>query len=133
MSLCNPCQAAGSLPACLDTLTVGKISSTSANVYVYIKNHTTDAAPVRFSTTSDEDGYIDLDLGTWEPMPNHSYELWVTLRTAKNQDCKEDIQPADCDSPYITTAYSCFALKFEYIDDDALERVYYTSATITVE
>ena len=132
MSVCNPCQQANSLPSCLDTLVVGKIDSTSTAVYVYLKNHTTDAPPVRFDAVSDEDGYVEFDLGSFEPMPNHSYEIWITLTTAKNLDCREDMQPADCDNPYITTTYTCFALTFTYVDDEALERLYYVSQTITV-
>ena len=132
MSLCNPCENANKLPACLDTLVVGKIDSLNTAVYVYVQNNTLGGAPIRFDATSDADGYVEFDLGLFEPMPNQSYEIWITLTTAKNLSCKEDIQPADCDNPYITTTYTCFTLQFYYVDTEDLMRTYYVSQTITL-
>lgn len=132
MSLCNPCAKANDLPACLDTLLVGRITAVNTSVYVYVRNNTTEAAPIRFTAISDADGYVEIDLGLFEPMPNHSYEIWITLATAKNLGCKEDMQPADCENPYITDTYSCFTLQFYYVDGSDLMRTYYLTQTITL-
>ena len=132
MSLCNPCQNTNKLPACLDTLVVGKIDSLDTAVYVYVQNNTLSAPPIRFDAVSDEDGYVEIDFGLFEPMPNHSYEIWITLTGAKNLGCKEDIQLADCDNPYITDTYTCFTIRFYYVDGEDLMRTYYISQTITL-
>jgi hypothetical protein len=121
MSVCNPCLETDTLPVCVTSLIVGTISSLTKDVHIYVKDITTGKV-VRFEETSDGAGLVTITgLGT-EPdfMPDHSYELWITLADATSIEDKEDITV-----PNAAETTECIALNFEYTGES------YTSITIT--
>lgn len=120
MTVCNPCLTTDIIPVCVTSLVVGSISSLNTDVFVYVKDITTSKV-VRFEETTDGAGLITITGLDTEPdfMPNHSYELWVTLATATSIDDREDITV-----PNAGTTTECIALCFEYTGEE------YASITI---
>lgn len=90
MSLCNPCSASKPVLACTTDLTVGTISSLSTAVFVYLKNHTTGFIK-RYDVTTTIAGLVVITLSSNDIMPDHDYELWVSLASATNTDERENI------------------------------------------
>lgn len=121
MSVCNPCLETDTLPVCIDSLIVGTISSLTTAVFIFVKDITTGKI-VRFEETSDGAGLVTITGLDTEPdfMPNHSYELWITLALATSIEAKEDITV-----PNAAASTECISLNFEYTGEE------YTSITIT--
>lgn len=85
MSICNPCSKTKAVLACATDLTIGTIANLSTAVYVYIKNHTTGFTK-RYDVTSSGAGVVVITLVTNDIMPDHDYEVWITLASATNID-----------------------------------------------
>jgi hypothetical protein len=75
--------------SCTTTLTVGDSAYNTTAVYVYIKNNTTGRL-YRFSVTTDGAGLITANISSVQMIPDHNYELWVTLASATNTEEKID-------------------------------------------
>lgn len=87
MSVCNPCNKTKPVLACTSTLTVGTLSTyPNTSVHVYLKNHTTGGYIERYVVTTTAGGSVQIALTSNQIMPDHNYELWVTLATATNTD-----------------------------------------------
>jgi hypothetical protein len=124
MSVCNPCTATEPIANCITDLVVGKISSLSTAVYVFLHNITLDKI-VRFSTTSSSTGIITIQRGSQVFMPDHSYEIWITLATATNPNgTKELIQIG-------SNYYSCLSVRFTKVYDTNNTSISYLSQTLT--
>ena len=121
MSVCNPCLQTDTIPTCLTDLVIGTITDTTTDVFIYFKDHTTNKT-IRFEETSDGAGLVTVTGLDTQPdfMPNHSYEVWITLAIAVSIEEKEDITV-----PNAATSTECIALDFEYTGED------YASITIT--
>lgn len=85
MSLCNPCSATKPVLACVTDLTIGAIANLSTAVYVYLKNHTTGYIK-HYDVTSTGAGVVTISLVANDIMPDHDYEVWITLASATNTD-----------------------------------------------
>lgn len=92
MSVCAPCQKAEDIPNCLENLEIGTISDVDTDVYIYIKDITSDNQ-LRFERTSSAAGLVTLTGLDSEDefMPAHSYELWITLKSATSIEDRETI------------------------------------------
>lgn len=84
---CSNCEKSKPILACISTLTVGTISNISTAVYVYLRNNTTGRT-YRYSTTSSGAGVVSVDISAQQHIPEHDYELWVTLASATNTEEK---------------------------------------------
>lgn len=120
MTVCNPCLITDTIPVCVNSLVVGTISSLTTDVFIYIKDITTDVV-VRFEEQTNGAGLITITGLDTQPdfMPDHSYELWVTLESATSIDDREDITV-----PNAANTTECIALCFEYTGE------IYTTITI---
>lgn len=109
---CPTCTETKPIPKCVDSLVIGAIDDDLTNVYVYVKNLTTERTQ-RVSVTSDLSGVVSILLTDPDKefySANFTYELWITLRTATIND-KLDITIG-----YTTT--DCFTIRFTEIYDD---------------
>jgi hypothetical protein len=104
------------LPVCMAILTIGDTTHNTTDMYVYIKNHTTDAPVTRFEVETNGSGLLTVDLTDYPQIEGHDYELWATL-TTDNERVEITISAVQ---------YTCFALTFEQIE-------YETGALITGE
>jgi hypothetical protein len=110
---CNNCSELDPIPECTDNILLGTIEP-DTEVYIYVKNLSSGYVH-REETTSDEDGYLTLDLTEPDPTYYNSdshYEVWATLRT---DNVRLDI----------TYAYglidSCLSLSFFRVNDTTEE------------
>lgn len=95
---------------CTGELVIGQIAE-DTDVYVYIKN-ITSGYQFRFSATSDENGFVTIDLTTApEGMLNDNsfYQIWFTLQDSQIDDM---IAITYQDEYYNTSQYQCFNLQF---------------------
>ncbi len=79
---CNNCSELDPIPECTESLLLGTIEP-DTEVYIYVKNISNRYIHSE-ATTSDEDGYLTLDLEQPDPTyynSDSSYEVWATLRT----------------------------------------------------
>lgn len=83
MSICNPCNECKPVLACTTNLTVCTIANVSTAVYVYLENHTTGFIK-RYEVTSTVAGVVTIALSSNDIMPDHDYEIWVTLASVTN-------------------------------------------------
>lgn len=113
MSVCDPCLQTQLIPVCVTNLTIGDIAVTDTDVFIYIKDITTGRLN-RFEETSDGSGEVILDL-TGEPdfMPDHAYELHITLKAATSIEDKELITVLNGADPV-----DCLSLRFNYVEED---------------
>ncbi len=107
MTVCNPCLCTLILPTCFDTLVVGTVGSINTDYWVYIKDVTINKT-TGYEATSSGAGVLSISI-TSIFAANHSYELWLTLRSG-TPDEKEDVLISGADSPQ-----TCFELKFQTI------------------
>lgn len=108
---CPTCTETKPIPKCVDSLVIGAIDLDSTDVYIYVKNLTTERIQ-RIETTSDINGEVSLALTNPDKefySPDFTFELWITLRTATIND-KEDITIG-----YTTT--DCFTIRFTEVFD----------------
>lgn len=77
MSTCNPALLTKPLAICTSTITLGTCSVLSANVDVYLKNHTTGRIE-KTTVATDGAGTISLDFNDkFNIMEKHDYECWA--------------------------------------------------------
>lgn len=125
MSVCNPCTATEPVANCITDLIIGKISSNSTAVYVYLNNITLGKL-VRFSATSSASGIVTIQRGTQVFMPNHAYEIWITLAIATNPNTpKEQIQIG-------ANFYKCFSVRFTKEVDTTNTSISVLSQTLSI-
>jgi hypothetical protein len=123
MSVCNPCTPTEPIANCITDLVVGKIAFLSTAVYVFLHDITLDRI-VRFSTTSSPTGIVTIQRGSQVFMPDHSYEIWITLTTATNPNApKESIQIG-------SNYYDCLSVRFQKVYDSTNTSVSYLSQTL---
>jgi hypothetical protein len=106
---CPTCQETKPIPKCVDTLIIGAIDYDSTDIYIYVKNLTTERIQ-RIDAVSGISGEVSLDLTDPDKeyySPNFTYELWVTLR-ANTQNEALDITIG-------YRVYDCLVLRFESI------------------
>lgn len=96
---------------CGTTLNIGTISSLSTAVWVYLKNHATGRID-RYSVTTTGAGLVALTISSVKVIPDHPYEVWVTLQTATNVEANETITISAVD-------YTCLAVRFKRVMDSA--------------
>lgn len=125
---CSDCVATKCLPACLSNIIIG-IFEPNTDYYIYIEDVTTGQL-ILFSATADGAGVLQFALGAFEPMPDHSYMLWITL-TNQNIDHEEIIT-----IPYglysVDSTASCLSLRFEYVEDSEANKILYEKMEIEV-
>lgn len=111
---CNTCNTTKCIPKCFDTLTIGTISHTDADVYIFIKD-TTIGRTFRYTGVSSSYGTVQLEVDedTIEFSPTHNYELWVTLQT----DQMSDNQAITVDEEEVT----CLNIFVEQTNFDAID------------
>jgi hypothetical protein len=71
------CQRVKDIPVCTNSIEVGTISEIETDVFVYIKNLTTDAEKV-LEATSDDEGLVVVDVSTFNFSKNYVYEIKIT-------------------------------------------------------
>ena len=122
MSVCDPCLQTQLIPVCVTNLTVGDIAALNTDVFVYIEDLTTGRL-TRFDVTTDGTGAVIIVL-TDRPdfMPDHAYELHLTLATATSIEDKELITILNA-----TPAVDCISIRFNYVEEDES----YTDITIS--
>ena len=122
---CN-CTIAKHLTTGSTSIEIGTISSNSTDVYIYVRNNATGTI-YRQSATSSGAGLVTLDssLPSGWYHPSATYDIWVTLQTADNQDDTETITISGTD-------YTCLQVRFERIigDDEQYDNI--TSQKILV-
>jgi len=120
MSVCNPCLETDFVPVCITSLVIGTITSLTTAVFIYFKDTATKKV-IRFEETSSGAGLVTVTGLDTSPdfMPNHSYEVWITLASATSADAREDITV-----PGSVPTTECIAINFEYTGET------YTSITV---
>ena len=122
---CNICSQFRPIPTCTESLIIGDTNLASTDVYVYLKNLSTDYLK-RFSATTSLYGILTLDLTDFKGTPNHDYELWATLQSATNIDERIDI---DVDG----VSYDCFGFTFENVFSDENVLAEYATQTLKLK
>ena len=81
---CNTCQEVNNVAKCVQSLIIGTVSETEADIYVYI----TDARgnTIRRSSTTSVAGLITLDTSDVYFMDKMQYNISATIQTASNLD-----------------------------------------------
>lgn len=128
MSVCAPCQKTQLIPKCAEVIIVGDIALNNIDVSIYIKDNSTGKL-ILIPETSDATGIVsfDNDCGL---MPDHSYELWVTL-DGDNIEDQLEITAINDSYPVIGDTFYCAALRFtDVVDCGGDQQIY---ATYTIE
>ncbi len=114
MSVCDPCLKTELVPKCLTNLIIGTISSLNTAVFVYIRDLTTGKL-LRFSEVSSGAGQVTVTGLDTEPdfMPDHSYEMWITLQTAISIEDRETITVT---SSLGDVTGTCFQIRFVAVE-----------------
>lgn len=127
MSVCSPCQKLQPIPKCAESLIVGNVGLIDTDVSVYINDLTTDKL-TKIDTVTDFEGNVIFD--NCGLMPNHSYELWVTLLDDNIED-KLDIEVINETYPVPADSYSC--LSFRVLDVVDCTGAQWSPISFTVE
>jgi hypothetical protein len=114
------CQRVKDIPVCTNSIEVGSISEIETEIFVYIKNLTTDTEKV-FETTSDENGLVVVDVSKFNFSKNYTYELRITDKDWNPLDIQlSEYNIVDCvsfDAKSITSTLDDFSsllnVKFE--------------------
>lgn len=85
MSICNPCTPCKPVLACTTNLTICTIANLGVAVFVYLEDHTTGFIK-RYDVTSTGAGAVVIALSSNDIMPDHDYEVWVTLASSTNTE-----------------------------------------------
>lgn len=104
--ICSPCQPTKKIPDCFDKLIIGLVEQALTDYYVYIKDLTTGGT-IRVEATSNSGKELKIDNSS-SFSPAHSYEVWVTLKSAATF---EDRQQILIDSK--TETKDCFSVRFD--------------------
>lgn len=88
---CSNCDKTKPILSCVTSLTIGTCAYNSTALYVYVRNNTTGRL-YRLTTTSSGAGLIVVTtIADIQMIPDHNYEVWVTLASATNIDERIDI------------------------------------------
>ena len=127
MSVCVPCNKTELLPVCIDTINIGTITDFDTDIFIYVRDNTVPGGrEIQKEETSGSAGEVSLDSKLFKFMPDHSYELWVTLRDATS---KEDRETIDIGGTDIT----CLTIHFEYVKDESGVNITFTAQNIKLE
>ena len=127
MSLCTPCIPTFDVPTCTTNLTIGTVTVNDTDVLVYIKDLTVDGHPQQFDITTGGSGEVVIDLSQApEFMPDHSYEVWVTLASATSIEDGLDITVQ-------SETENCVQLRFVYVTDEAKNNIAFTDQTLKLK
>ena len=89
MSVCSVGTPTQLIPVCVTNLTLGAISSVDTAVLVFFHDITTGML-FSFEVTTDGTGKVII-VPTEDFMPDHSYDVWVALKSAVSIETKEDL------------------------------------------
>ena len=108
---CSNCTPAKNLRICGEDITIGTISSSNTDVYIYVRDIITGKI-YRQETTSDGDGVVTLAMDDNNRFfqPIRTYEIWVTLTDAASQEDTETLTIHGGE-------YDCIQAEFERITD----------------
>jgi hypothetical protein len=126
---CTDCVPTKCLPACVSNVIIG-IFGIDTDYFIYIEDVTTGLL-TRFDATSNGSGVLTWVLGDFQPMPDHSYMLWIT---EINQNIDKEVEITIPFGYYTTDSTAdCLELSFVYVDNTSLNKILYDTMEIEVE